>query len=119
MVYSGALFFLVTMKNVNRLLALLFLVINICKGSEPAQICHLKPKLHTDACMAVKSLKSKHERGHNLLMTFSVKFHHGSGWVAFGVGDVMDRALMFVLWPGDKEGGELPVRKSFKLHTLT
>ncbi|RYO70608.1 hypothetical protein AA0113_g2927 [Alternaria arborescens] len=37
-------------------------------------------------------------------MTFSVKFHQRNGWAAFGVGETMDRALMFVLWPGEQEG---------------
>lgn len=60
-------------------------------------------------CMAIKSVKSQHERGHDLLLTFSIKFYQGSGWAAFGVGDQMDRALMFVLWPGEHEGGECPV----------
>ena len=55
-----------------------------------------------------QTVKSQHTRGHDLLMTFSVKFHQRNGWAAFGVGEIMDRALMFVLWPGEQEGGELP-----------
>ena len=95
------------MKRLNILLTSLFAVINVCRGSEPVQICHIEPALHSDACMAVKTVKSQYERGHDLFMTFSVKFHQRSGWAAFGVGDKMDRALMFVLWPGKNEGGEL------------
>jgi hypothetical protein len=95
------------MVRVNILLTSLFAVINICRGLEPVQICHADPTLHTDACMAVTTIKSQHERGNDLLMTFSIRFYQGNGWVAFGVGDIMDRALMFVLWPGEQENSEL------------
>jgi hypothetical protein len=71
------------------------------------QICHINSRLHTDMCVAMKSVKS-HSRGHDLLMTFSIKFYQGSGWAAFGVGNLMERALMFILWPGEYDGGELP-----------
>ena len=93
------------MKQVNVFFTFLFIIINTCRGSEPAQICHVNPTRYTDMCMAVKTVKSQHERGHDLLMTFSVKFHEGIGWAAFGVGDIMERALMFVLWPGEQDGG--------------
>ncbi|KAG9194334.1 hypothetical protein G6011_04369 [Alternaria panax] len=92
------------MKRLNLFLTSLFAIISICRGSDPVQICHIDPALHSDACMAVKTVKSQHERGHDLLMTFSVKFHQRSGWAAFGVGQTMNRALMFVLWPGEQEG---------------
>lgn len=95
------------MKQLKAFLTLLFAVINVCRGSVPVQICHIEPALHSDACLAVKTVKSQHARGHDLLMTFSIKFHQGSGWAAFAVGDHMDRALMFVLWPGEHEGGKL------------
>ena len=95
------------MKRVNIFLTSLFAAINVSRGSEPVQICHIEPALHSDACVAVKTVKSQHERGHDLFMTFSVKFHQHSGWAAFGVGDKMDRALMFALWPGEQEGGKL------------
>jgi hypothetical protein len=95
------------MKRVDIFLTSLFAAINVYRESEPVQICHIEPALHSDACVAVKTVKSQHERGHNLLMTFSVKFHQRSGWAAFGVGDILDRALMFALWPGEQEGGNL------------
>jgi hypothetical protein len=96
------------MKRVNIFLTLFFVVINVCRGSEPVQICQIDPALHTNICMAVRIIKSQHQRGHDLLMTFSVRFYQGTGWAAFGVGDRMERALMFALWPGTHEGGESP-----------
>lgn len=108
------------MKWASILFTLLFGVVPTCLGSEPVQICHINPKLHTDMCVALKSVKSRHYRGHDLLMTFSVKFHEGIGWAAFGVGTLMDRALMFVLWPGEHDGGKFPhIQKSLGQYTLT
>ena len=98
------------MKRVNFILTSLLSMANVCQGSESVQICHVEPALHSDACLALKAAKSQHARGHDLLMTFSIKFHQNSGWAAFAVGDNMDRALMFVLWPGEHEGGKLPDR---------
>lgn len=94
------------MKRVNTFLTSLFAVTNVCRGSERVQICHSEPALHSNACVAVRTVKSQYERGHDLLMTFSIEFYDRSGWVAFGIGDAMDRALMFVLWPGEHEGGK-------------
>ncbi|OAG17159.1 CBD9-like protein [Alternaria alternata] len=92
------------MKRLNLFITSLFAVINVCRASDPVQTCHIDSGLYSDACMAIKTVKSQHTRGHDLLMTFSVKFHQRNGWAAFGVGEIMDRALMFVLWPGEQEG---------------
>ncbi|PVI01717.1 CBD9-like protein [Periconia macrospinosa] len=91
------------MKHI-KILTTLFGVLNVCRGSEPAQLCQIEPLQHTNMCMAVTSIKSPYERGHDLLMTFSVMFRQRNGWAAFAAGNIMDRALMFVMWPGEQEG---------------
>jgi hypothetical protein len=106
------------MNWVSILFTLLVGFIHTCRGSKSVQICHTNSALHTDMCVAMKSIKSQ-LRGHDLLMTFSIKFHQGSGWAAFGVGNLMDRAQMFVLWPGEHEGSESSQPHTLRLVALT
>lgn len=57
-------------------------------------------------CIAVSSFKNATTNANDLLLSMSVHFHQRRGWAAFGIGEAMSGALMFVMYPGVNEGGK-------------
>lgn len=76
----------------------------------PVQFCQVNTEAskQTDLCFAVASWKNATTEKKDVSLHFSVRFKERNGWAAFGVGGHMKGALMFVMYPGDGEGGLSP-----------
>jgi hypothetical protein len=70
------------------------------------QYCRVHEGMKSDLCLALASHTNSTTGKKDLSLHLSVHFfQERTGWAAFGVGDKMDKALMFVLYPGVKDGG--------------
>lgn len=73
--------------------------------SSALQFCRVEGT-RTDLCFAIASSKNQTTKGTDVSLHLSARFEQRNGWVAFGVGEKMAGALMFVMYPGDQDGGE-------------
>lgn len=71
----------------------------------PLQFCSVNEPRKTDLCFAVASSNNITTQKHDLSLHISAKFVvDATGWAAVGIGQTMDNALMFVMYPGGEEG---------------
>ncbi|KAF4622660.1 hypothetical protein G7Y89_g14367 [Cudoniella acicularis] len=74
------------------------------KGVSQVQFC--PPSNEGDICLALTSNLNTTTQVKDLYLHISVRLpEKGTGWGAFGIGDVMSEALMFVIYPGEKDDG--------------
>ena len=73
---------------------------------KPVQLCQVNYGRKTDACLAATSHTNTSTNAKDLQLHLSVRFFdERQGWAAFGIGEKMASALMFVMYPGvEKEG---------------
>lgn len=75
---------------------------------KPVQLCEVDQGRNTDACLAMISYINASTNEKDLRLHLSARFFdERQGWVAFGIGEKMDEALMFVMYPGVRDNGEL------------
>ena len=92
------------MKSLLLLLSTLSLNLLTVAYGQNVQFCQVDVERKSDLCIAVSSVHNASTNAYDLYMTFSLLFEKRQGWCAFGIGDVMDGALMFVMYPGKNEG---------------
>jgi hypothetical protein len=81
----------------------------------PVQLCQVNDGRKTDMCLALTSHTNTSTNSKDLQLHLSVRFYEErTGWAAFGIGEKMHTGLMFVMYPGAKEGGKFP-----RLHDST
>jgi hypothetical protein len=74
--------------------------------SPTLQFCAVDNAQTTDICLALTSAQNSTTQANDLSLQLSVRFFaEKTGWAAVGVGEEMDGALMFVLYPGFEDGG--------------
>lgn len=72
----------------------------------PIQFCQVDTERLSDQCLAISSHTNSTTLKNDLSLQFSARFFENrNGWAAFGVGEKMDSALMFVMYPGVNDGG--------------
>ncbi|KAG4420487.1 hypothetical protein IFR04_006407 [Cadophora malorum] len=71
--------------------------------SSALQFCRVEGA-RTDLCFAIASTKNQTTKGKDVSLHLSARFEQRNGWVAFGIGEKMAGALMFVMYPGDQDG---------------
>lgn len=84
------------------------LALYVCGQS--VQFCRVDVERKSDLCVAISSIHNATTDSYDLYMTFSLLFEKRQGWCAFGIGDAMDGALMFVMYPGKIDGGKYSLR---------
>ena len=65
-------------------------------------------------CLALASYHNASSQSNYFYLRMSSKFKDGAGYSAFGTGPIMDGSLMFVMYPGAKEGGMAPISQRLK-----
>ncbi|CZR53543.1 uncharacterized protein PAC_03422 [Phialocephala subalpina] len=82
-----------------------WLLNSLVAASSPLQFCSVSEPKKTDLCFAVASSKNSTTQKNDLSLHISAKFVvDATGWAAVGIGEGMDNALMFVMYPGGEEG---------------
>lgn len=71
------------------------------------QFCQLDVARKTDLCFAITSATNATTGKNDVSINLSVAFKERNGWAGIGIGDKMDGALMFVMYPGENDGGKL------------
>jgi len=74
--------------------------------SSPLQYCQVDKLQRTDQCLALSSYYNDSSNANDFYMLISARFEDRRGFAAFGTGKTMDGALMFVVYPGESEGGK-------------
>ncbi|KAK0127967.1 hypothetical protein ONS96_007462 [Cadophora gregata f. sp. sojae] len=83
--------------------SLLIAFLSLLSLSSALQFCRVEGT-RTDLCFAIASSKNQTTKEKDVSLHFSAGFDQRNGWVAFGVGEKMAGALMFVMYPGDQDG---------------
>lgn len=92
----------------------IWLLSSIAAASTPLQYCSVNEETKTDLCFAVASWKNSTTEANDLSLHISAKFVvDATGWAAVGIGEKMNNALMFVIYPGGQEGRTF----SYHLHS--
>lgn len=78
----------------------LFITFCISLATAQVQFCHVDKIFELDLCLALSTAYNSTSKGYDHYMTFSGRYERGRGWNAVGIGEKMDKALMFVLYPG-------------------
>lgn len=70
------------------------------------QFCEDKPSERSDFCIAINTFHNQSTTVDDWYVSISARFQKGKyGWLALGAGNyIMHRTLMFVMYPGTKEG---------------
>jgi hypothetical protein len=68
----------------------------------PSRFCATHDIFNIDICAL---LSYSEEDPSSYRLAFSGRFRNGRGWAAFGRGYIMDRALMFVVYPNQENKG--------------
>jgi hypothetical protein len=77
---------------------------------KPVQLCQVNYGRKTDACLAATSNTNISTNTKDLQLHLSVRFFdEREGWAAYGIGEKMDSALMFVMYPGVEDEGQWPL----------
>jgi hypothetical protein len=71
----------------------------------PLQYCNVDASIRTDQCLAISTYHNKTSNASDFYLLISAKFEDRGGFAAFGTGQTMDGALMFVIYPGENVGG--------------
>lgn len=87
------------------LLLVYFLLNTIHATASPVQYCTIDKRHNVDQCIVAFSYRNASSGGNDLQLYLSAKFEERKGYAAFGIGSLMDGALMFVLYPGRHAGG--------------
>jgi hypothetical protein len=90
----------------NLRLFLALLLSQVTQTAAELQYCTANQKLRTDFCFTPASYQNASSGGNDIYIHASIKFNNRTGWCAFGIGEGMARALMFVFYPGSSETGE-------------
>ncbi|KAK1637709.1 hypothetical protein BDP81DRAFT_517293, partial [Colletotrichum phormii] len=86
-------------------LLLVYLLLNtIHATASPVQYCTIDKRHNVDQCIVAFSYHNASSGGNDLQLYLSAKFEERKGYAAFGIGSLMDGALMFVLYPGRRAG---------------
>jgi hypothetical protein len=90
------------------LLTTLFSLLFVSTLSSALQFCKVDAEKKTDLCLALAASHNITTHAKDLSLHLSVRFFApNTGWAAVGVGKEMKGALMFVLYPGFDDGGNL------------
>jgi hypothetical protein len=73
--------------------------------ASPLQYCRVDESQRTDQCLALSTFYNETSNTNDFYLLISAKFEERRGFAAFGTGETMDGALMFVIYPGEDEGG--------------
>lgn len=84
---------------------LLIITLYIVLTAAQVQFCHVDQVFSLDLCLTLSTAYNSTSGEHDYYVTFSGLFKRGRGWNAFGIGERMDGALMFVLYPGREVQG--------------
>ena len=60
-----------------------------------------------DNCITLATWHNATSGGSDFYISLSGEFHHDSGWAGFGTGEGMAESMMFVFYPGSKDGGRI------------
>ncbi|EAS37456.3 uncharacterized protein CIMG_02810 [Coccidioides immitis RS] len=78
--------------------------VQFCKSNEDGSV---------DLCLALASYRNGTSNSNDVYLHLSSKFTGRRGWAAFGTGTGMDGSMMFIFYPGEREGDvTLSVRSS-------
>ena len=72
------------------------------------QYCRVNPVKEIDFCFTLASFQNVSTNAHDVYIRASSRFSNRMGWVAFGTGEIMDSAMMFVFYPGEADDGTYP-----------
>ena len=61
---------------------------------------------HPEFCLGLNSVKNLSSQGTDVYFSLSTQFIERKGWFAIAPGPVMNQALMFVIYPGQKSDGK-------------
>lgn len=87
-------------------LSSIWLLASTAIASTPLQHCTVREEIKTDLCFAVSSWKNSTTGTNDLSLQISARFAvAATGWAAVGIGEKMNQALVFVMYPGGREGG--------------
>ncbi|MCJ1444132.1 MAG: hypothetical protein MMC23_004633 [Stictis urceolatum] len=67
------------------------------------QYCRVNPVKEIDFCFTLASFQNVSTNAHDVYIRASSRFSNRMGWVAFGTGEIMDSAMMFVFYPGEAD----------------
>jgi hypothetical protein len=74
--------------------------------ASPLQYCRVYEPQGTDQCLAISTYHNETSIANDFYLLISAKFVDRRGFAAFGTGTTMDGSLMFVIYPGENEGGK-------------
>lgn len=79
----------------------------LTESKNPVQFCKRRSKLAIDSCVAFFTLLNVSSSGTDFYITIETNRHDSNarGWTAFGLGDQMKGALMFVTYGDPADGG--------------
>ncbi|KAH8807290.1 hypothetical protein F5884DRAFT_899707 [Xylogone sp. PMI_703] len=72
--------------------------------ASPLQYCQFNELQHTDQCLAISTFYNETSKANDFYILLSAKFDYRKGYAAFGTGKTMDGSLIFVIYPGEKDG---------------
>ncbi|KAJ0160611.1 hypothetical protein CTA2_7673 [Colletotrichum tanaceti] len=82
----------------------LLLLHTLHAAASPVQYCAVDKRHNVDQCIVASSYRNASSGGNDLRLYLSARFDERRGYAAFGIGSLMDGALMFVLYPGQRAG---------------
>ena len=81
----------------------------LCDDSGLAQFCTVHSVDGVDNCITLATWHNDTSGASDFYISLSGEFHGDRGWAGFGTGEGMAESMMFVFYPGAKDGG-IPTR---------